>query len=71
MTTLHRLSLAALSGALLIVSFPGNGDQAWLAFVALVPLRHERAMYVKQAARGDERFLIYEQYPQPREVITH
>jgi apolipoprotein N-acyltransferase len=32
------LSLAAISGALLILSFPGTGDQAWLAFVALVPL---------------------------------
>lgn len=38
MTALHRLSLAVLSGALLILSFPGTGDQAWLAFVALGPL---------------------------------
>ncbi len=30
--------LAGLSGALLAVAFPESGDQAWLAFVALVPL---------------------------------
>lgn len=30
--------LAGGSGALLTLSFPGSGDQAWLAFAALVPL---------------------------------
>lgn len=30
--------LTTLSGALLALSFPGSGDQAWIAFVALVPL---------------------------------
>ncbi len=30
--------LAALSGGLLALAFPGTGDQGWLAFVALVPL---------------------------------
>src|SRR5262249_31787605 len=30
--------LAIASGAALALAFPGSGDQAWLAFVALVPL---------------------------------
>lgn len=30
--------LAAASGLLLVAAFPGSGDGAWLAFVALVPL---------------------------------
>ncbi|MGH7325619.1 MAG: apolipoprotein N-acyltransferase [Candidatus Rokuibacteriota bacterium] len=30
--------LAVLSGVFLSLSFPGSGDQGWLAFVALVPL---------------------------------
>src|SRR5919197_110453 len=30
--------LACASGAALALAFPGSGDQAWLAFVALVPL---------------------------------
>lgn len=33
-----RWFLAALSGALLALAFPGSGDQPWLAFAALVPL---------------------------------
>jgi peroxiredoxin len=35
---LPRWVLALLSGPLLALSFPGSGDQAWTAFVALVPL---------------------------------
>lgn len=33
-----RWVLAPLSGALLALSFPGSGDQGWMAFGALVPL---------------------------------
>ncbi|HXK34461.1 MAG TPA: apolipoprotein N-acyltransferase, partial [Dehalococcoidia bacterium] len=33
-----RWVLALLSGALLALSFPGSGDQGWIAFAALVPL---------------------------------
>ena len=38
MTAVPRWLLAALSGALLALAFPGSGDQSWLAFAALVPL---------------------------------
>lgn len=38
MTAIPRLVLAAISGALLTLAFPGPGGQAWLGFVALVPL---------------------------------
>jgi len=32
------VGLAAISGGVLAVAFPGTGDQGWLAFIALVPL---------------------------------
>jgi len=38
MTVVPRWFLAALSGALLALAFPGSGDQSWLAFAALAPL---------------------------------
>jgi len=38
MTTARRALLAALSGAVLVLAFPGSGDQSWLAFGALAPL---------------------------------
>lgn len=34
-------------------------------------LRHQRAMYVKQSARGEHRFIVFEPYPTPREVIRY
>lgn len=34
-------------------------------------LRHQRAMYVKHAARGEHRLVIYERYPQAIEVIRY
>lgn len=37
-TKVPRWLLALLSGALLALSFPGSGDQGWVAFAALVPL---------------------------------
>lgn len=37
MTAIPRLVLAAISGVLLTLAFPGTGGQAWLGFVALVP----------------------------------
>ncbi len=33
-----RVGLAAASGGLLALAFPGTGDQGWLAFGAVVPL---------------------------------
>lgn len=33
-----RSCLSVISGALLGVSFPGSGDQSWVAFIALAPL---------------------------------
>ncbi len=38
MTTARRVLLAGLSGVLLVLAFPGSGDQSWLAFAALAPL---------------------------------
>lgn len=37
-TVPRALVLAAVSGGLLTLAFPGTGDQGWLAFGALVPL---------------------------------
>ncbi len=34
-------------------------------------LAHQRAMYVKQVIRGEDRLLIYDRYPQPRAVIDY
>lgn len=34
-------------------------------------LRHQRAMYVKQAARGEERLVVYAIYPAAHEVIRY
>lgn len=34
-------------------------------------LTHQRAMYVKQASRGEHSLVIYERYPNPREVIRY
>ncbi|MBI4608811.1 MAG: prolipoprotein diacylglyceryl transferase [Candidatus Rokubacteria bacterium] len=34
-------------------------------------LAHQRAMYVKQAARGEDSLVIYDRYPSAREVIRY
>lgn len=34
-------------------------------------LDHQRAMYVKQAARGEHRLVVYERYPNAREVVQY
>lgn len=34
-------------------------------------LRHQRAMYVKQTARGEERLVIYRQFPEVGEVVSY
>lgn len=34
-------------------------------------LAHQRAMYVKQAARGDHRLVVYDRYPSAREVVRY
>lgn len=34
-------------------------------------LVHQRAMYVKQAARGDHRLVVYERHPSAREVVRY